>query len=71
MKTETYAVPSISCGHCVMTIQRELKELEGVIDVKADQATKRVVVTYDAPASHEKIAALMEEIGYPIAEVVA
>ncbi|GAP62544.1 MAG: copper chaperone [Ardenticatenia bacterium] len=71
MQTETYAVPSISCGHCVMTIQRELKELEGVVDVKADQETKRVVVTYDAPASREKIAALMEEIGYPIAEVIA
>lgn len=70
MVTETYYVPAISCGHCVMTIQRELKELEGVIEVKADEQTKRVTVTYDAPATAEQIAALMDEIGYPIAERV-
>ncbi|MDQ7028730.1 MAG: heavy-metal-associated domain-containing protein [Ardenticatenia bacterium] len=68
MVTETYHVPAISCGHCVMAIQRELKALEGVVDVKADEQTKQVTVTYQEPATPDAIAALMEEIGYPIAE---
>ena len=36
MATETFSVPNISCGHCVMTIERELGELEGVSSVEAN-----------------------------------
>jgi len=48
MTTKTVSVPSISCGHCVMTIEREVGGLQGVDGVKADQATKRVTVSWDA-----------------------
>ena len=67
MKTVTYNIPNISCGHCVMTIQNELKELAGVQSVKADQGTKTTVVTFDAPASEETIKQLLVEINYPVA----
>lgn len=66
MTTETYLAPDISCGHCVMTIQRELGALEGVQVVEADEASKRVTVTFGPPADASKIGSLMEEIGYPI-----
>jgi hypothetical protein len=33
--------------------------------VKADQATKKVQVTFDAPATEEKIKGLLAEIDYP------
>ena len=44
MTTKTYQVPAISCGHCVATIERELKQLEGVLHVKAQQDPKQVTV---------------------------
>ena len=47
MTTKTVTVPSISCGHCVMTIEREVGGLEGVDGVKADEATKHVTVSWD------------------------
>ena len=47
MTTKTVSVPSISCGHCVMTIEREVGELNGVDAVKAEQETKRVTVSWD------------------------
>ena len=40
MTSNTFKVPNISCGHCVMTIQREVSELEGVVSVKAEEASK-------------------------------
>lgn len=65
MTTVTYTVPKIHCGHCVHTIQMELSDLAGVQTVSADMNTKKVVVNFDAPASEEKIEALLAEIKYP------
>jgi copper chaperone len=65
MTTVTYTVPAISCGHCTHTIETEVSEIQGVQSVKADQATKKVQITFDAPANEEKIKALLAEINYP------
>jgi copper chaperone len=66
MTTKTFKVPNISCGHCVMTIQREVGDLEGVVSVKAEEATKMVTVEWnEPPASWAAIQALLEEINYP------
>jgi copper chaperone len=67
MTTVTYKVPAISCMHCVHTIQTEVTELAGVKSVKADAASKNVEIVFDAPASEEKIKALLAEINYPVA----
>lgn len=65
MTTVTYTVPAISCGHCTHTIETEVGELQGVQSVKADEATKKVEITFDAPASEETIKTLLAEINYP------
>lgn len=67
MTTVTYSVPNISCGHCVHTIQTELADVAGVQTVKASQDTKKVEIVFDAPASEEKIKALLASIDYPVA----
>jgi copper chaperone CopZ len=65
MTTVTYTVPAISCSHCTHTIETEVSDLQGVQSVKADEATKKVVITFDAPADEAKIKALLAEINYP------
>ena len=65
MTTVTYTVPAISCGHCTHTIETEVGELQGVQSVKAEIDTKKVVITFDAPASEDKIKSLLAEINYP------
>ncbi len=67
MATKTFNVPNISCGHCVMTIKRELGELAGVTSVEGDVDAKTVTVVWDAPASEESIKSLLAEINYPAA----
>jgi len=43
----------------------EVSDLEGVESVVASAATKEVEIKFDAPASEEKIIALLKEINYP------
>jgi len=71
MTTVTYSVPAIHCAHCTHTIEMEVGELQGVQSVKADMNTKKVEIKFDAPASEEKIKALLAEIEYPVEGLIA
>ena len=65
MKTVTYNIPNISCGHCVHTIVTELGDLEGIKSVNASQETKTATVIFDDPAKESSIKKLLVEINYP------
>ena len=65
MTTVTYSIPSISCGHCVNTIQMEVSEMDGVASVTASAETKQVAIVFDAPASDDSIKELLAEINFP------
>ncbi len=66
MQTKTIKVPSISCGHCVQTIQNEVSELAGVNSVTAAQDTKMVTIEWEEPPqSWDNIKALLTEINFP------
>jgi copper chaperone CopZ len=65
MTTKTYNVPSISCNHCVATIERELKSLAGVDTVKADLKSKQVTVNVKDDQTLPAVETALVEIGYP------
>ena len=67
MTTVTYTIPNISCGHCVHTIKMEVSDLTGVTNVDADVESKKATITFEAPATEEKIKELLSEINYPVA----
>jgi copper chaperone CopZ len=66
MTTLTLKVPSISCGHCVHTIQTELSALPGIQSVSARADTKQVVVTFAPPATPAQIETTLAEINFPV-----
>ena len=68
MEKHTFNIPNISCGHCTMAIENELKEIDGIGDIKSDVAGKTVTVQWQAPVTMEKILATLREINYPAAE---
>ena len=67
MENQTFTIPNISCGHCTMAIENELKELDGITDVQGNIADKSVTVQWQAPATREQIIATLKEINYPAA----
>jgi len=70
MTTITYTVPAIHCGHCTHTIEMEVGEIQGVQSVKAEEDTKKVTITFDAPADEVKIKNLLAEINYPVGGLI-
>jgi copper chaperone CopZ len=68
METKKLSIPNISCGHCVMTIQRELGEIDGLSKVEGDPTAKEITVEWDAPATLEKIRSTLKEINYQAVE---
>ena len=67
MTTVTYQIPNISCGHCVHTIQSEVSELQGVKSVVADMNSRQTTITFEPPATEQRIKELLAEINYPVA----
>lgn len=67
METTKLSIPNISCGHCVMAIKNELIEMKGISKVEGDPQKKEITVTWEAPASLDKIKSTLREINYPAA----
>lgn len=65
LQEKTILIPNISCWHCAMTIQNELRQLAGVASVDVKVESREVTVRWDDPASWADIAEKLSEIGYP------
>ena len=65
MPSKTVKIPRISCGHCIRTIETELKELDHIVTAKAEINTKTLTVEWQEPQNWENIKKLLEEINYP------
>ena len=67
MEHKTFSIPKISCGHYVMTITKELKELKGIRKVEGNPQFKSVDVEWDAPVTEAQIRATLNDINFPAA----
>ena len=67
MEHKTFSIPQISCGHCVMTIKKELSEMDGVRRVEGNPQAKTVDVDWEPPATEARIRATLDEINFPAA----
>jgi len=67
MEKTKLSIPNINCGHCVMTIKRELGGIAGVSKVEGDPQKKEVIVEWNQPASLDKIKTTLKEINFPAA----
>ena len=56
MEKKTFHVPKISCGHCVMAIQNELREMQGVAAVEGNPTAKTIEVRWESPPPKPRFA---------------
>ena len=65
MRTDTYRVEGMSCGHCEAAVREELEKVSGVEAVAVDLATGQVMVhgEFDDAA----VRAAIEGAGYKAA----
>jgi len=70
MTTETYPVVGMTCGHCVASVDSELRSVPGVTDVTIDLVaggSSQVTVTSAGPLAREDVASAVDEAGYALA----
>jgi len=66
-KTTVLKVPDMTCGHCELSVQEALDELEGVERAKADHATGNVEVAYEeGKVDTKQFREAIEEVGYTL-----
>ncbi|WP_047986556.1 copper chaperone CopZ [Ornithinibacillus californiensis] len=68
MQTLTLDVRGMTCGHCKMSVEGALTELEGVSNVEVDLATGNVTVSYDeSKVTLAQLQEAVEDQGYDVA----
>ena len=66
-ETRVLRVPDMSCGHCELSVQEALDELDGVEGANADHTKGEVELTYDASrVTDEVLREAIEEAGYTL-----
>lgn len=68
-QTLTLGVAGMTCGHCVRSVDEELRAVPGVTDVAIELvagATSTVTLTTDRPVDDEALADAVREAGYAV-----
>ena len=66
-KTTTLKVSGMTCGHCELSVQEALDELDGVERSKADHTNGTVEVTHEeGRVTDEQFSEAIEEVGYTL-----
>lgn len=68
MTQKTLKVEGMSCGHCELSVQEALDELDGVKSANADHEKGTVEVAYDeSRVTDEQFKDAIKEVGYTVA----
>ncbi|MEY4944786.1 MAG: hypothetical protein RL384_730 [Actinomycetota bacterium] len=57
------AISGMTCGHCAMTVTKNLVTVEGVTNVQVDHAGGKAIVEVDG-VSNEQLSDAVTEAGY-------
>lgn len=66
MKTQTLTIQGMTCGHCVMSVRKELSKVATIREV---QIGKAIVDVDDATTTDEDLTKAVEEAGYTVTSI--
>jgi copper chaperone CopZ len=66
MKTTELKVGGMTCGGCEQSIARALRRIEGVLEVTAEHASGRVVVSSEADLDRTALEGAVKDAGYVV-----
>ena len=62
----TFQVQGMTCGHCEMSVTKELSKLPGAQDVKVSSASGTATLSVDESVDDAQVLAAVEEAGYKL-----
>jgi len=64
MTTTAYQVTGMTCGHCEMSVRREVSKIAGVDAVQVSAADGSLVITASSALDDASVVAAVDEAGY-------
>lgn len=64
MTTTAYQVTGMTCGHCEMSVRREVSKIAGVDAVQVSAADGSLVITASSVLDDASVVAAVDEAGY-------
>ena len=68
MKTQELIIEGMSCGHCVMSVRKELSKVSG-LTVESIEIGRALVQYDEAKVTEDQLAKVIEEAGYKLVSV--
>jgi len=65
-KTIELRIEGMTCGHCEMSVTKELSKLLGAQDVKVSSATGTATLSVEESVDDAQVEAAVEEAGYKL-----
>lgn len=65
-KTLDLKIEGMTCGHCEMSVAKELAKLSGAKDIKVSASDATAHLTVDDTVATDEIVAAIEEAGYKL-----
>lgn len=66
MNEQSYTVEGMTCAHCAGAVDREIRRIAGVEDVRVDVAAGTVTVASATALPDADVAAAVDEAGYTV-----
>lgn len=66
--TKTIKVEGMHCEHCKMSVEKVLKNIDGVESAEVSLEKKQAVITMSKEVSNDVIKAVIEEEGFNVVE---
>ena len=64
MTTTEYQVTGMTCGHCEMSVRKEVAQIAGVQDIEVSAQAGRLVITAADELDDAAVLAAVDEAGY-------
>ena len=64
MQNKKFSVSGMTCAACSAHVEKAVRGVDGVKEVSVSLLTNSMTVTYDAPATVEKICSAVSAAGY-------
>ena len=63
--SQEFEISGMTCGHCVMTVEKTLKNIAGVQSAKVSLENKNAVVVFDSELTNsDRLTAAFEQTNY-------
>ena len=70
MEMKNIIIEGMQCDHCKMSVEKALRNIEGVIDVTVDLESKKAVIKSNVEIADKKIIDVIEEAGFAVKEIL-